>query len=89
MQIDRDTIIKEIQRVAREKGVKQLTRSEFSAESGISSWHIYQVFDGWREACRFAGLEPYYQNIPIDDDDLFEEMRHIFISYGGMYQNKI
>jgi hypothetical protein len=84
MQIDRDTIIKEIQRVAQEKGVKQLTRSEFSAESEISSWQIYQVFDGWREACELAGLEPYYQNIPIDDDVLFEEMRCVFLSYGSI-----
>lgn len=84
MQIDRDTIIKEIQRVAQEKGVKQLTRSEFSAESEISSWQIYQVFDGWREACELAGLEPYYQNIPIDDDVLFEEMRRVFLSYGSI-----
>jgi hypothetical protein len=84
MQISKNTIISEIQRVAHEMGVNQLTRSNFSAETGISSWHIYQLFDGWRDACEQAGLKPHFQNIPIEDDDLFEELRRIFLDCSGI-----
>lgn len=82
---DQDTIIREIQRIAREKGIENpLKLSEFSAETGISSWKIYNTFEGWREACELAGVRPYYQNITIDEDDLFKNMQKVFISYKGV-----
>ena len=84
MQIDREKIIKEIQRITRQKGVNQITRSEFSAETGISLWQIYQTFDSWREACEEAGLVPHYQHGVITDNDLFEEMQRVFVNYGGL-----
>lgn len=84
MNVDRASVIKEIRRIAQEKNVNSLTRSEFLAETGISRWQIYQVFDSWREACEEAGLEPNYQNVPIENDELFEEMRSVFIRYGGI-----
>lgn len=84
MGIDRDFIIQEIQRVAHDKNKKRLTRSEFSAETGISSFRIYQLFDDWREACELAGLKPYDKNLPLDNDALFEEMCRVFSE-----QNKI
>jgi hypothetical protein len=63
--------------------------SEFTAETGISSYRIYNAFEGgWREACELAGFDSNYQNIPIDDDALFEEMRRVFLSYGNIC-NKI
>ena len=61
MSVDRDIITKEIQRVAQEEKVNTLTRSEFFAETGISQWQLYQIFDSWREACKESGLEPNYQ----------------------------
>jgi len=82
MSINRDTIIKEIQRVAGEKNVNKLTRSVFSSETGISQWQIYQMFAGWREACEEAGLEANYQNVPVEEENLFEEMRRVFLSCG-------
>jgi hypothetical protein len=84
MSQNRETIIKEIQRVARKKNVNKLTRSEFSSETGISQWQIYQIFNGWREACEEAGLEPYYQNIRIDEEDLFKEMHRVFLNFNGI-----
>ncbi len=78
MSINRDSIIKEIQRVARDKNKNQLAKSEFITETGISNWQIYQLFDGWREACELAGLDPHYQNVAIDDNALFEEMYRVF-----------
>ncbi len=84
MTTDRDSIIEEIQRIARKKNVKKLTWSEFSVESGISRWQIYQEFEGWREACELAGLEANYQNIPIKDKDLFEEMSRVFLDFDGI-----
>ena len=84
MSVDRDTIIKEIQRVAQEKKANTLTRSEFFADTGFSQWQVYQIFDSWREACKEAGLEPNYQNVPIESDDLFEEMHRVFLNFGGI-----
>lgn len=69
---------------AREKSTIKLTCSEFSSETGISKWQIYQLFEGWREACEEAGLEPNYQNITIDDENLFEEMHRVFLNLGGI-----
>lgn len=84
MPIDRDFIIREIQRVARDKNKNQLTHSEFITETGISAWQIYQLFDGWREACELAGLRPYDKNITIDNDALFEEMCRVFLEQNGV-----
>jgi len=84
MPVDRDTIIKEIQRVAREKGVNKLSRSDFISETGISAWKLYQVFDSWHEACELAGLDLHYQHIKIDDNDLFNEMFQVFLDQDGL-----
>ena len=80
--MDRDTILKAIKRVAQEKGVEQLSRKQFTAAAGISDWHIYQHFDGWREACEAAGLKPHTQNVRLEDDVLFEEMHRVFVVCG-------
>jgi hypothetical protein len=82
--MDKKTIIAEIKRIAQEKGLEQMTRIQFTAESGISERQIYQVFDSWREACEMSGVQPYMKNIPIDDNTLFEEMRRVFISNGDI-----
>lgn len=84
MENRRDAIIKEIQRLAHEKGVNLIKRSDFTAETGISSYQIYNAFDGWREACKLAGLDVNDQNIPISNNDLFEEMRRVFLSIGNV-----
>jgi hypothetical protein len=83
-QISRDQIINEIKRVAREKGSDSITRSEFYTNTGISSWQIYQRFEGWAEACQLAGLMPNQKCVRISDDILFEEMNRVFLSQGAI-----
>lgn len=56
MSISREDILKKIQSIAKERKVSTLTRSDFCAATGISPWQIYQKFDGWREACKLAGV---------------------------------
>lgn len=82
--IDREELLGEIQRVARIKGKNKITLSEFSSESGISRWQIYQLFDSWSEACKLAGLDLHYQHITIEDNTLFEEMYRVFVDLGGL-----
>jgi len=56
MSISREDILKKIQSIAKERKVSTLTCSDFCAATGISPWQIYQKFDGWREACKLAGV---------------------------------
>lgn len=82
--ITRETVIREIQRVAKERGISTLSRSQFESATGISGERIYQLFEGWREACEVAGLQPHLQNVRLDDAVLFEEMRRVFLECGGV-----
>jgi len=85
MKADRNTIIDAIRKLATQNKVHTMTRGEFTSQTGISAWRIYEVFDGgWREAVEAAGLTPHYQNVPIDDDALFHEMHRVFLLTNGV-----
>lgn len=81
--MDRETIIKEIKRIAREIGSDTVPRSEFMSKSGISEWQIYKHFDSWNEAVEAAGLTPTDVS-RIDDAELFREMKNVFVKFGGV-----
>lgn len=80
----RQKIIEAIARVAKEKGASILSREEFSAATRISLRGIYQYFDGWRDACEQAGVSAHVQNVRVDDAVLFDDMRRVFVEYGGI-----
>jgi len=82
--MNRDQIIKEIQRIANQKKSPNVTRSEFCSKTGISQNQIYQLFESWCEACQSAGLEPNQKCVRINDDILFEEMCRVFLSQGAI-----
>lgn len=84
MELNKEQIIKEIKRVASRKGVTTLTWLEFCSATGISRHRIQKIFDGWREACKLAGLQPNYDSVKIDDNTLFKEMERVFLG-----QNRI
>jgi hypothetical protein len=57
---------------------------EFTAESRIPKYYVAKYFDGYREAVRAAGCEPYTANIKLGDDvilkdwgELVRKLRHI------------
>lgn len=81
--MDRETIIKEIRRIAAELGSNVLSKSEFESRSGISERQIYKYFDSWNEAVKAAGLTPVYVG-RIDDAELFHEMKEAFVKFGGV-----
>lgn len=81
--MDRDTIIAQIRRVASESGKNSLSKTEFKSKSGISWWHFYKHFDSWNAAIEAAGLTPTDVS-RIDEADLFQEMKHVFVKSGGV-----
>lgn len=57
---------------------------KFAAESGIPKYYVSRYFEGFRQAVRAAGLEPYTANIKLGDDvilkdwgELVRKHRHI------------
>ena len=82
-QDERQQLLETIKRVAKEKGTAVLSREEFSAATGISLNRVYQLFDGWRDACEKAGVSASLQNLPVGDAALFEDMRPVFVEHGG------
>ena len=74
--MDKEKIIELIKKEA--KGKEQLTLAKFLQKTGISRHKFYKDFY-WRELCKEAGLKPYLPGIRIDDNDLFEEMRRVFV----------
>ncbi len=81
--VDRETIIREIRRVAQEIGANAVSRSQFKSKSGISEWQIYKHFDTWNGAVEAAGLIPTDVS-RIDDTKLFREMKDVFARFGGV-----
>lgn len=81
--MDRETILKEIKRIAEESGADTVSRSEFKSKSGISEWQIYKHFDSWNEAVEAAGLTPTDVS-RIGDAELFREMKNVFVKFGGV-----
>ena len=81
---ERQELLEAIKRVANEKSTTVLSREDFSAATGISLNRIYQVFDGWRDACEQAGIVAHTQNVPIGNDVLFRDMRRVFIDQNGI-----
>src|SRR4051812_34413113 len=81
---ERQHLLTTIKRVAAGRGTAVLSREEFSAVTGISLNRVYQLFDGWRDACEQAGVSANVQNVPIDDATLCADMRRVFMEYGGI-----
>jgi hypothetical protein len=49
----------------------------------ISLWHVDKLFDSWNEAIKEAGLVPVPRT-KIQENDLFIEMRRVFLDFGGI-----
>ena len=85
---DREMILSEIRRVAKEADTDTLARSVFIRESGISEHHILKFFDCWNDAIEAAGLTPVLIR-RIDDEVLLQEMLRVFIDNGGVCSSRV
>jgi hypothetical protein len=77
-------LIKRAKEVAARPGRTTLTRAEFSREASISQRQVYKYFDGWRDLCLQADLEPNLEKVRLVDDQIYSEMRDTFIRLGGI-----
>ncbi len=80
----REQLIELVREVADKLGTQKITCADFCRETGLSANQVYVNFDGWRELCKLAGLEPNMQNVKLDDDKLFSAMRDAFVKLGGI-----
>jgi len=80
----RQEVIEKAKQVAARLGRSTLTRAEFARETGISPNQIFEHFDGMRDLCRKAGLEPHDRNVRPDDDQIYSAMRDAFVTLGGI-----
>jgi len=76
----RQEILKEIQRIFKEKN--EITLTLFKRESKFSAWHIFKYFSSWNEAVEQAGLEADYSSKKIKDEKLFMELKRVFEKLG-------
>ena len=81
--MDRETIVKEIKRIASETGSNHVSKQKFKSQSGINQYQINKHFDSWNEAVKAAGLTPVDMS-RIDDTELFREMKDVFVEFGGV-----
>ena len=80
----RDSVVAEVQEIARRLGSDTLRREDFARESSTSLHHVYKLFpdDGWRGVLEAAGLRVAFQNEPIPDEAMLEEFDRVVSEMG-------
>lgn len=82
MNIDRNYIINEFKRIAKELGKQSISRREFLSNSNVSEWHILKIFGSYNDAVIAAGLKPIPKAIRPSPEEIFEEMFRVFNEEG-------
>lgn len=80
--IPREEIIRDIQRVARSLSRTALTFSEYHKNGGMTDRPIRRVFGAWAAAARAAGIEPAYDPLDLTDEICFEAIETIWQERG-------
>ncbi|MBI4496373.1 MAG: hypothetical protein HY689_00510 [Chloroflexi bacterium] len=77
--VERDEILEEIRRVARELGVTTLSRRQFQRNSTISLKKVERYFLTWNKAIEGAGLipTPSFVNRKLSENDLLEDLDRV------------
>lgn len=80
----RERIIASARDIAERLGKTNLTRAEFSRESGFTHHQIYTAFadGGWATALSAAGLKMRPQDTPLSDDDLLKQFHRVVSAVG-------
>lgn len=83
-EITKERMVELAREVATSLGKATITTSDFLRGSGLSAWQIQKHFDGFRDLCSQAGLEPHLQNVRLDDAEIFRAMMDAFTALGGV-----
>lgn len=78
-ELSRESVIAEVQEIARRLRSDTLRRQDFVKESSTPLHYVYNLFpdDGWRGVLEAAGLRVTFQNVPIPDNVLLEEFHRV------------
>lgn len=77
-----EELLQELARCARSLGKNTVTIAEFEKSGRCHPSTIQRRFGSWFKALEAAGLEPSRSKIGITDDELFENIKNIWIELG-------
>lgn len=75
-----DELLEDLRRVARKLGRDTVTISEYTEHGLGHATTIQRRFCSWFKALKDAGLEPSRSRIGISDEELFENLRAVWVS---------
>jgi hypothetical protein len=75
--VTKEEIIEELKRVANLLGKNQVSRSEFTRHSKITSSCVERTFGTWNKAVEAAGLVPATMFFKLSDDKLAQEFSRV------------
>jgi len=80
-EIDRAETVARMQALTAERG-RRVTRTEFSAATGVSNFQMIREFGGYNGLLRAADFAPHLANSRIPDDDLMRTLRDACLQAG-------
>lgn len=77
-----EKLLEDLRRSANTLGRKTITMAEYEEVGKTHPSTIQRRFGSWPEALKLAGLQPSRSKIGISDDELFENVKSLWISLG-------
>lgn len=77
-----DKLLEDLRRSAKVLGQETITMTEYEVVGKIHPSTIQRRFGSWPQALKLAGLQPSRSKIGIPDDELFENIKSIWINLG-------
>lgn len=77
-----DELLADLRRSAKELGRETVTIAEYELAGKTHPSTIQRRFGSWPKALELAGLQPSRSKIGISDDELFENVKSLWISLG-------
>ena len=77
-----EELLEDLRRSAKALGRETITMTEYDEVGKIHPSTIQRRFGSWPKALKLAGLQPSRSKIGISDDELFENIKSLWISFG-------
>lgn len=77
-----EELLEDLRRSANALGRKTITMAEYEEVGKTHPSTIQRRFGSWSKALKLAGLQPSRSKIGISDDELFENIKSLWISLG-------
>ncbi len=77
-----EELLEDLRRSAKELGRETITIAEYEEAGKVHPSTIQRRFKSWTKALELAGLQPSRSKIGITDDELFENIKSLWISLG-------